>query len=287
MRDHEPTLPKWPFLVGDALLLGCAYFIYAQSVLPLGPRELSLGVVCIAGGAILAVIPFLLQYRGDWRLAESQGLTDAVAQIKNLEEVAANISGATSRWQFVQENADKTAAAAKALSDQMTIEVKAFSSLVQQSIDKEKETLRLEVEKLRRAESDWLQVVVRILDHVYALHQGALRSGQPNVADQIGRFQAACRDTVRRIGLTPFTGVPDELFTPEKHQVLKEAGEPGPEAKITETIATGFTYQGRLLRPALVRTDEPSAPRPSADVEPTKPSEVESVAGSTDNPKDS
>ena len=40
--------------------------------------------------------------------------------------------------------------------------------------DSEKGFLRLEVDKLKRAEGEWLQTLVRILDHVNALHQGAL-----------------------------------------------------------------------------------------------------------------
>jgi len=80
-------------------------------------------------------------------------------------------------------------------------------------------TLRLEVEKLRRVESEWLQVAVRMLDHVYALHQGACRSGQPHLIEQVGSFQNACRDAARRVGVTPFTANEGEPFDAQRQLV--------------------------------------------------------------------
>jgi len=82
---------------------------------------------------------------------------------------------------------------------------------------------------------------------------GAGRSGQPNLIAQMDHFQHACRDAARRIGLTPFTANPSDLFDAQRHQVLD--GEPAPPegATVAETVATGYTFQGRLLRPALVR----------------------------------
>ena len=89
---------------------------------------------------------------------------------------------------------------------------------MQKMNDSEKATLRLEVEKLHRGETEWLQVLVRILDHVFALHTAAVRTGDPKFAEPITNFQNACRDIVRRIGLTPFIAEPDEQFNAERHQ---------------------------------------------------------------------
>src|ERR1041384_164055 len=135
----------------------------------------------------------------------------------------------------------------------MGAEVQAFTEFMQRVNDSEKATLRLEAEKLRRAEADWLQVLVRLLDHVYALHLGAVRSGQPQLIDQLTNFQNACRDAVRRVGLTPFVGEPSEPFDGQRHRPFDGEELPPAGAKITETVATGYTFQGRLLRPALVR----------------------------------
>ena len=141
----------------------------------------------------------------------------------------------------------------------MTSEVKSFTEFMQQANDKERATLRLEVEKLRRAEADWLQVLVHTLDHVFALHQGALRSGQPALAEQVGNFQNACRDVARRVGLTPFAAKEADPFDAQRHQLVEEGVTPPADAVVADTVAAGYTFQGRLIRPALVRLRETAA----------------------------
>src|SRR5262249_51317204 len=89
--------------------------------------------------------------------------------------------------------------------------------------------------------------------HVYALHVGALRSSQPNLIEQVGNFQTACREAARRIGLTPFTAAEAEPFDGQRHQLVDEKAFVEPGATVAETLAAGYTFQGRLLRPALVR----------------------------------
>jgi len=246
----DTKLSKWPFFIGDALLLGVAYFLSLQ---PMGPLPLSLLVICVAGGSVLGIVPFVLEYRVAARLAEASGLSTAVEQMRNLEEIAAQITGATGRWQNVQEASEKVSASAKSIAERMAVEAKAFAEFMQKANDSEKATLRLEVEKLRRMESEWLQVLVRMLDHIYALNLAAARSGQPKLMEQLGNFQVACRDAARRVGLTPFSPNPSDPFDSERHQLVEENMKPAVDATVAETIATGYTFQGRLLRQALVR----------------------------------
>jgi molecular chaperone GrpE (heat shock protein) len=134
--------------------------------------------------------------------------------------------------------------------------VKAFTEVLQRANDNEKATLRLELDKLRRGESDSVQVVVRLLDHVHALHAGAVRSAQPRLVEQISNFQSACHDAVRRIGLTPFAANAEEPFDPQRHQLVDVEAKPESGAVVSETVAAGYNLQGRLLRPALVRLRE-------------------------------
>jgi len=254
MHDRtNPRLSKWPFYLGDGLLLGLAYFIQSQSQRPMATWELGLMTVCVVVGAVAAILPFVLEYRALARLAEASGLATTVEQIQNLDQLAARISSATGSWQLVQDAAEKTSSGAREITQRLAAEVAAFGQILDRANDQEKATLRLEVEKLRRAEGEWLQVLVRILDHVYAVHQGALRSGQSNLIEQIGHFQSACRDVARRVGLTPFVAGEAEPFDGERHQILNGDGTPPTGGLVESTIATGYTFQGRLLRPALVR----------------------------------
>lgn len=249
----DSKLAKWPFFLGDVLMLGAAYFVFYQSKRPMVWWQVAFVVVCVAGGAILAIIPFLLEYRVAAKLAQAQALADTVSQIRKLETVAAQITGASNCWNVAQEQADKTAATAKAITERIAGEAKAFTEFLQRANDSEKADLRLELEKARRAESDWLQALVRMLDHVYALNQGALRSGQSNLIQQLGNFQNACRDAARRVGLTPFAPADSEPFDPDRHKPAEGDSKPAAGALITETVASGYTFQGRLLRPALVK----------------------------------
>src|SRR5512144_1250054 len=159
-----PKLSKWPFFLGDALLLGTAYFIGYQSKFVLGHWELCFVVLCVIGGALLGIAPFVLEYDALVKVAEAGALNTAVAQLQNLEGIANQISGATAKWQDAQEQADKTAVTARQIAERMTGEVQAFTEFMKRANDSERATLRLEVEKLRRVEADWIQVLVRVLD---------------------------------------------------------------------------------------------------------------------------
>ncbi len=265
---HDPIearLAKWPFLLGDALLLGAAYFISSQRSLPMASWQIAFIVLCVAGGAALAILPFLLEYRVAAKLVEIRELTGVVSQIRNLEAIAGQIRGATDRWHSVQEEADKTATTAKTITEKMAAELKGFSEFMQRANDSEKATLRLELEKSRRMETDWLQVLVRMLDHVHALHSGALRSGQSNLIEQMGQFQNACRDAARRVGLAPFGADDSEPFDAQRHQLAEGDGKLSVGVPIAETLAAGYTFQGRLLRPALVKLSQEPATRARDD----------------------
>src|SRR5215471_7032576 len=181
----RPAVPKWPFFLTDAILLGLAWFVYTQGKRP--PDSFTMACVCgcVALGAFAAILPFFLDYRLTLKLAESDSLTKAVAQIRNLEAIATQIGQATGHWQTAQDHAAATVNAAKEIGERMSTEAKAFAEFMQKANDAEKGNLRLEVEKLRRGEGEWLQAVVRMLDHTYALHTAAARSGKGGLVEQL------------------------------------------------------------------------------------------------------
>lgn len=241
------------FFLGDLVLLGLAgLVIYQHGSGPFRVTEIAALLACGVCGGILAILPFVLEYQAAARLVEMSAVTSTVQQLKNLEAIAEQISGATARWQEVQEHSGKTVGAAKEISERMTSELSGFAEFMKKAGDAEVKNLHLEIEKQHRAESEFIQIIVRILDHTFALHQAAVRSAQPQLIDQLGQFQGAIRDVVRRIGLTPFVPVPDELFDKACHQSADSQAMPMAGAKIRETVAAGYTYQGRLIRPALV-----------------------------------
>ena len=252
-QRSAPPIVKWPFFLGDALLLVVAAWIVWHNPHPLEHWLQILVITCVAGAAWLGTWPFIEEYRAAVKFAESNDLASTVAKIDDLETIADHIRTATGQWQGVNENAGKTAAAAREIADRMNSEIKSFQDFVQRSNDAEKSHLRLEVEKLRRGEGEWLQLVVHLLDHVHAIHRAGVRSGQPNVIEQLSQFQNACRDVVRRMGINVIDALPGQLFDAKIHQTLDDT-EPPDGSTVADGMALGVTYQGQLVRRCLVST---------------------------------
>lgn len=251
-----PSLSRWPrllpFILADVLLLAVAGVIVFRTAAPMEIWQVIASSICVALAGWFGCWPFLADQKAALKLAEQADLASTLQQIQQLETVARQIQTATSQWQTVQEHSAKIAQTAGQMTDRITAEAKTFADFLQRANDTERSTLRLEVEKLKRSEGDWLHVVVRLFDHGFALHVAAVRSGQPRLIEQITNYQMACRDAIRRVGLVPFTARPGEPFDPNVHQAADETTKPSADAVIADTIACGYTFQGQLLRAAVV-----------------------------------
>ncbi len=254
---NEPSAPriaKLPFLLGDLLLVASGAWIALHGG-SLGQWQYAAMVGAVAFGAWLLSWPFVLQFRAATRLAESTALSNVTSKIQDLDKVSGNISQAVTEWQHLQKSATDTVAAAEQIAERMTVEAHNFGEVLSKLNDGERNHLRLEVEKLRRVEGDWLGITVRLLDHVYALHRAGVRSGQRNVIEQLTSFQHACRDTARRTGLL---AVVTEVGAPfdDKIHALMEGVKPTATSVVDDVIAPGYTFQGQLIRLPLVTLRE-------------------------------
>ena len=276
----EWKIAKAPFWVANAVLLAVAAALVWKAQHPISQTVMLIATGCTALGAFLGCLPYILEYRAVKKLIEINAVTTVVEQLHDLKKYSAQVAAATDQWARVQEatkgHTDKTVDAAKEITERMSDEIREFNEFQVKLNDTEKGALRLEVEKLRRGEGEWLQVVVRILDHIFALHNAAARSGQPELAEQIGNFQNACRDAARRVGLTPYNAALAEKFDAQKFRAHGVETPPA-DAVIAETLAPGLTFQGRLIRPALVRLQDANAPAASAPEAPVAESAAEPV----------
>lgn len=256
-QSSAPRLTKLPFVVGDILLLAAAVYVAKYGAF-LGQWQYMAIFGAVVCGAWLMVWPFVLEFRAATKLAEALALLDATSKIHDLNKVSASIAGAVAEWQQLQQGATQAVAAADQIAVRMTTEARNFNEAMAKLNEAEKNHLRLEVEKLRRAEGEWLGVTVRLLDHVHALHQAGLRSGQRNVIEQLTSFQNACRDTARRLGVlavVPETGRP---FDPKHHQLFDQSTPPDGSI-VGDIIAPGFTFQGQVIRLPVVALKEKAA----------------------------
>ena len=95
------------------MLLGLACFVYTQATLPFDGPTLAACVACVAIGALLGIAPFIMDYRAQVRLAESDGLAGTVDQIRGLQTIAAAVASATGKWQGVHEQASNAVDSAR------------------------------------------------------------------------------------------------------------------------------------------------------------------------------
>lgn len=256
-------LAKWPFYVADLALSAVLVFVLYRLGPIEGTTDTVIAVAVVFGAAWaawLSIVPWLNEHRGQIELSESSNLKSSLEQIKSVEKVAELIRQANLQWQTVQDSAGRTVTAAREISDKMKAETEEFMRFLDNAHNSERAGLRLEVEKLRRMEGDWIKVTVGILDHVFAITRAAERSGQQQVITQLQQFQNACRDVARRIGLAPFTPNIGEPFDNRAHQLPDPKFAPPVEARVGEVLATGFTYQGQLLRRSLVMLEGEAPP---------------------------
>jgi molecular chaperone GrpE (heat shock protein) len=254
-QQPAPRINKLPFLLTDLVFIGVALGIIYRSQLPLGGSQILAVVVCVALGAWACLTPFLRDHDAAVRRAESDYLADTVRQIQHLREVGSVVQSASAQWQIFQENSAETSAAMQRMANQLTNDARNFAETLKQANDVEKTALRLEVDKRQRAEGEWLKILVGMLDHVHALHQAAVRSGQENVIRQLTGFQTACRDLGRRVGLAAVEVQPGDAFNPTVHRTQDENQTVPEGAVIAGMLATGFTFQGQLVRPVLVAVE--------------------------------
>ena len=256
-----PTVPKWPFLLGDLLLLSVAGAMAWQlrsAAVVISPAYVGILVATVAAGAWLLCRPFLREHEAAARGAEQTNLANTLTQIRQLEAVGQQLTGAATQIAAAGQSLTRVEQTAQDLANQLSIERSELGKTLQHLNTQEQQATRLEMDKLRRAEEEALQVIVHLLDHTYALHQAGARSGQPGLVQQLGNFRMACLDAVRRLGLVALEAAPGEGFDPERHQT-HDGLEAPVGAPIAGTFACGYSFRAALLRPIVVVTEAAAA----------------------------
>ncbi len=266
MFSRTPRIKKWPFVVKDFLFLALAGGLFAVSGFSLEGWNLAILVACVGLGACFGVFPFLAEYRVESRRFDAYEFRATLEQVRQLENVGELVSAAAKQWRDMQDHGESAAKAAEEMAAQVQAEGKRFREIIEKVDTREHEHLRIEAEKLRRNEREWLEVLVGVMDHVFALHRAANRSGQAQLIQQLNGFQNACLDICRRVGLSQHTAKAGEPFNPKLHKIIEER--PMPEnPTVQETLAPGFSFQGRPIRLPMVavKAAEPKETTPEEE----------------------
>lgn len=256
MSFQAPQIQKWPFFAADGLFLALAGgIVVAGGGLALEGWELSLVAVCMGLGSAFGVWPFLAEYREESRRFEAREFGSVLEQVRRLEEVGKLVSESAGQWQEMAEQGEGVSKAAEEMAVRVREERERFREIAEKTNDKERDHWRLEAEKLRRSEREWLGVLAGIMYHVFALHRAGRSSGQAKLIQQLDGFQGACLDICRRVGLSQHVVKAGEAFDPKIHKT--EEGRPMPKNPIVrETLAPGFSFQGRRAYLPLVALAE-------------------------------
>ena len=262
--DRAPArIPKWPFYLADLILSAVAvYALYWLGGFQ-GSWDVAVVAAALVAAAIAAwisIIPWMAEYRAQVKLAEREHLASSLEQVQRIDQVAEQIKLANSQWQNVQDASHRTVKAAAEISEKMRVEAEEFMKFIQNAHDQERAHLRLELDKMKRAEGDWLKVIVQMMDHIHALAQAGERSGQQALITQLNQFQSACRDAARRIGLVPFIPTVGEGYDQRAHQLPDAKFQAPDDSKVGQVLAAGYTFQGQLLRRSLVLLANPETP---------------------------
>ena len=125
------TIPKWPFLAGNAVLIAVAAAVIYQAAHPITEMEIIIATASVALGALFGCLPFILEYRATKKLIEINAVSTVAERLGDLKQFAAQIATATGQWALVQEttkgHAEKTVAAAAEITERMTAEIREFN----------------------------------------------------------------------------------------------------------------------------------------------------------------
>lgn len=245
------SVPKWPFLMADIIFIGLGYWI--STLIQGEPQSWQIIsiLVCAVLGAGFAVAPFYFEYRAEAKAVEIAQLTTVAKEIGKMEAVAQQIADASESWASVQSTSEQTAKLAEEIASGMAATVKDHDEFMANANTEELNTLKLEVNKLRRVEADWANTLVGVLDLVYRLEQSAHASGKEQFIQTMTQFQGQCREVARRVGLVAFEAEKGAAFNPDEH-ALPEGEQAGDNASVTQTRLPGFRLQGKLVRKPLV-----------------------------------
>lgn len=191
--DEAPPLKLWPFLAGDAILVASAFLIANNAQLPFSALQSCAIAGCVALGAVLAVIPFVLNHtrKQDIALADRQREISALAQTTASSAEQISIAAAS-----LHTLADHTARALKlgeALPHKLQEKINDFKTQLNEVAVTENEALSQEINTLRTSETERLETALAGVRKIATELSGLEASTQKHLkelSDTLARFTA-------------------------------------------------------------------------------------------------
>ena len=119
-------------------------------------------------------------------------------------------------------------------------------------VDKERDRTR------RVAQEKMMLAIIPVLDNLeQALHYVKNANNLDSLKKGVEMIYSQLKHTLEELGLRCYTSV-GEKFDPERHEALFiEETDDHPEGTIIKELAQGYTFKGRVIRPARVVVAKP------------------------------
>jgi hypothetical protein len=159
LPDQTPKLPKLPFIIGDVVLLGAAWYIASREAGPLGVQAMAAVTACVILAAIIGAIPFLTDYarKQDESLDERQRGLEALA--RTINTAAEQISIAANGLNELTDLTHKNLKHAEQLPHKLQDKIAEFNAQLDNARENDREELEKELAELRSSDTDRLQAV--------------------------------------------------------------------------------------------------------------------------------
>jgi hypothetical protein len=277
LPDQTPKLPKWPFLVGDAALLGAAWLIASDASQPLAPESAMAIAACVICAAIAGAIPFLTDYarRQDEALDNRQRSLEALARTS--AAAAEQISIAAAGLRETTESAERSLGQARELPEALRKEIAEFGAQLARSRAEERKAFDKEVGALRTSLAGQIEAATGKLDRAAAELEKAM-------AELKERSSAPTQVVIREVQVA----APPVLEIPKPEVVVTATPEPDPIPQPAEatpepaSFATGVASEATAsvlaaseataaaTEPAPEAVSAPPAPKPPRKRAPRK-----------------
>lgn len=282
--EEAPPLKIWPFLAGDAVLLATAFLIANQAHAPLTGAPLIAVAGCVALGAVLAVIPFVLNHthRQDLALADRQREIAALA--RSTATSAEQLSIAAASLHAIAESAARAAKLAEQIPHKVQDKINDFKTQLNEVAVTENESLSQEINTLRASETERLETALAGVRRTAAdlgMVEAVTRKHLSELNDSLVRFAASANksasESVRIIedarsnAEKSLIAAQASAITAIKDSVLSEIERKLVDQPTKQTEPTAITTPAPI-RPTTITTSEPViAPEPTLPPTPAVP----------------
>jgi len=271
LPDSTPKLPKWFFLATDALLIGVAAFIAANSERPLSLPVVLAIVGCVLTGALITSAALIADYarRQEDGLDDRQQALEALA--RTVATSAEQISIAVNGLNEITDLAHKNLKHAEQLPHKLQEKINDFTRQLNDAAVTENEALQQEINALRAAEAEKLEAAgdriaktaaeLAKLEAAAAKHLAATTEALTKLPEALAKARTEAEQAQMQAQAAALRALEAKLAAPLRVETPPPAppasAEPAPSPSPAVSIPP-------VAEPLPEPTPEPAAPEPEA-----------------------